>query len=97
MSNIAEFEPKKVFKFFEEISKIPRGSGNTSGIANYCLDFAKSRGFSTVKDDAGNIVIFVDGTKGYENSETVILQGHLDMVCEKTADCKVPYLCSTAW
>lgn len=89
MSNIAEFEPKKVFKFFEEISKIPRGSGNTSKIADYCLEFAKSRGFSTVKDDAGNIVIFADGTKGYENSETVILQGHLDMVCEKTADCDI--------
>ena len=89
MSNIAEFEPKKVFKFFEEISKIPRGSGNTSGIANYCLDFAKSRGFLTVKDDAGNIVIFAEGTEGYENSETVILQGHLDMVCEKTADCNI--------
>ena len=89
MINIAEFEPKKVFKFFEEISKIPRGSGNTSKIATYCLDFAKSHGFKAVKDNAGNVVIYADATKGYENSETVILQGHLDMVCEKTADCNI--------
>ncbi len=89
MINIAEFEPKKVFIFFEEISKIPRGSGNTSKIAAYCLDFAKSHGFKAVKDNAGNVVIYADATKGYENSETVILQGHLDMVCEKTADCNI--------
>lgn len=87
--NIASFEPNKVFEFFEEISKIPRGSKNTSKIAEYCLDFAKARGLKSAKDDAGNVVIYKNGTKGYETSEPVILQGHLDMVCEKTPDCTI--------
>ncbi len=86
MLKISEFEPKKVFYYFEEISKIPRGSGNTEKIAEYCLEFAEKRGLKAVKDNAGNVVIYADGTKGYENSEPLILQGHLDMVCEKVAE-----------
>lgn len=86
MMNLADFEPKKVFKFFEDITKIPHGSGNTSKLAQYCLDFAKDRRLKAVKDDAGNVIIYADGTKGYEASEPIILQGHLDMVCETTAE-----------
>ena len=78
-----EFEPEKVFHFFFEISKIPHGSGNTEALAEYCLNFAKERGLESYRDDYGNVMIFKDGTKGYEQSESVILQGHLDMVCEK--------------
>ena len=85
MMNIAEFDPKRVFEIFEEITKIPHGSGNTSKLAQYCFDFAQSRGYKAVIEDIGNVIIYADGTKGYENSETVILQGHLDMVCEKSA------------
>lgn len=88
MKKISEFEPKKVFYFFEEISKIPHGSGNTEKLAEYCLDFAKNRGLTAVKDEVGNVVIYSPGTKGYENSEPLILQGHLDMVCEKNSDCE---------
>lgn len=84
MLRISEFEPKKVFYFFEEISKIPRGSGNTEKIAEYCLEFAKKRELKSTRDNSGNIIIYANGTKGYENSDPLILQGHLDMVCEKT-------------
>ncbi len=83
-----KFVPKNVLKFFYEISKIPRGSGNMSNITEYCLRFAKERGLKSFQDDAGNIMIFKDGTKGYENREAIILQGHLDMVCEKRENCK---------
>ncbi len=80
-------KPEKVFRFFSEISKIPRGSGNTSAIAEYCMDFAQKRGLDSFRDGYGNVMIFKGGSSGYENSEPVILQGHLDMVCEKRADC----------
>jgi dipeptidase D len=89
MTTIMNFEPKKVFEFFEIISKIPHGSGNTEKLADYCMDFAKKRNLEAVRDKAGNIVIYKGATKGYENSETVILQGHLDMVCEKAEDCSI--------
>lgn len=89
MMNISDFEPKKVFHFFEEISKIPRGSGNTEKIAKYCIEFAEKRGLRHAKDSAGNVVIYANGTTGYENSKPLILQGHLDMVCEKTAESKI--------
>ncbi len=87
MSISDNLRPQKVFRFFEEISAIPRGSGNTAQIAQYCLDFAAQRGLKAVKDNGGNVIIYAPGTAGYENSEPVIIQGHMDMVCEKTADC----------
>lgn len=85
--NINELVPNKVFKYFHEISQIPHGSGNTKAIAEYCLDFAKKHNLRAIYDKGGNIVIFKDGTKGYENSKPVIIQGHLDMVCEKDSTC----------
>ncbi len=100
MLKITDLTPNKVFEFFEQISSIPRGSGNTSAVAEYCIEFAKKRKLRAVRDNAGNVVIYADGTKGYEYSEPVILQGHLDMVCEKTADCNIdmavqgPRLCT---
>ncbi len=87
--NICELTPNKVFKYFYEISQIPHGSGNTKAIAGYCLDFAKERGLRAIYDVGGNVAIFKDGTDGYENSEPVIIQGHLDMVCEKEPDCTI--------
>lgn len=82
-----KLKPEKVFHFFSEISRIPRGSGNMEAIVKYCLHFAKKRGLQSYCDNYGNVMIFKDGTKGYEQSESVILQGHLDMVCEKRPDC----------
>lgn len=74
---------KNVFKIFEEISGIPRGSGNMDKISLYCVNFAKQNGLRYIVDDAKNVVIFKDASKGYETKEPVILQGHLDMVCQK--------------
>lgn len=79
-------EPNKVFKYFEEISCIPHGSGNTDKISSYLADFAKARKLDYIRDGKGNVIIFKAGTQGYENSAPVIIQGHMDMVCEKTAD-----------
>jgi dipeptidase D len=87
--NINNIEPKKVFKYFQEICKIPHGSGNTEKISEYCISFAEERGLKAIKDSGGNVVIYKPGTLGYEDSKPVILQAHFDMVCEKTEDCKI--------
>lgn len=87
MNSVTNLKPEKVFYFFNEISKIPHGSGNTEQISRYLLDFAESRSLKAVKDCGGNIIIYADGTEGYKNSESVIIQGHMDMVCEKLESC----------
>ena len=84
--HIKDFEPKKVFDFFQEISNIPRGSGNEKAISDYLVAFAKERGLEVIQDEALNIIIRKPGTKGYEEAPGVILQGHMDMVCEKNND-----------
>lgn len=84
-----ELSPSEVFSYFEKICSIPHGSGNTGMIADYCLEFAKLHGLKARKDAADNVVIFKAGTSGYEDCEPVILQGHLDMVCEKEPDCDI--------
>ena len=86
LSELEKLQPENVFRFFREISKIPRGSGNTQEIAKYCIDFANKRNLKSAYDNYGNVVIYSDGTEGYENSETIILQAHLDMVCEQSSD-----------
>lgn len=86
MAVFENIEPKEVFHFFEEISQIPRGTYNTKAISDYCVDFARERGLFVIQDEWNNVIIKKPGTAGYEMSEPVILQGHLDMVCEKTAD-----------
>lgn len=84
MKRILEnLEPEKVFWYFEEISRIPRGSGNTEAISSYCEEFAQTHDLDYIRDGLGNIVIFKPGSPGYEASEPLVLQGHLDMVCEK--------------
>lgn len=75
--------PTNVFKYFEEICSIPHGSENMTAIADYCLDFAKKHNLKAIKDAANNVVIYKRPSAGYENSDPVILQGHLDMVCQK--------------
>ncbi len=84
-----ELNPSEVFSYFEKICSIPHGSGNTGMIADYCLEFAKLHGLKARKDEADNVVIFKAGSSGYEDCEPVILQGHLDMVCEKEPDCDI--------
>ena len=80
---------KKVFYFFEEISKIPHGSYNTKKISDYLANFAKERGLEYVQDELNNVLIYGPASAGYENSEPVLLQGHMDMVCEKVPGCPI--------
>lgn len=79
-------QPEKVFYYFEEISKIPRGSGNTKEVSDYCVSFAKARGLYVRQDELNNVVIKKPATAGYEGKAGVIIQGHLDMVAEKDSD-----------
>ena len=72
---------KTYLDYFKEIAAIPHGSGNTKTISDYCVRFAQQRGLRCLQDDAGNVILFKNATNGSE--ETVILQGHLDMVCAK--------------
>lgn len=88
---LSNLEPIKVFEYFEIISAIPRGSGKTEKISNYCEAFAKERELQYYRDEAGNVVIFKSGSIGRENEEPIILQGHLDMVCEKENDCTIDF------
>ena len=76
----------KILKILEDINKIPRGSGNMTGIHNYFRKWAENNSFKYKTDDALNILINIPATEGYENSPVIILQGHMDMVCEKTHD-----------
>ena len=79
-------ETAEVFRYFEEICSIPHGSENMDAIADYCLRFAQENGLRALIDGAKNVVIYKSGTAGYENAEPIILQGHLDMVCQKRED-----------
>ena len=89
MAVLTGLAPEGVFKYFEAICGIPHGSGNTKMISDYVADFAKERNLRYIQDDSNNVIIFADGTKGYEDHEPVLLQGHLDMVCEKAEDCTI--------
>ena len=85
MRVLEHLEPKSVFSFFEELCAIPHGSTNMKEISNYCVNFAKQRGLEYKQDEAFNVIIIKPATKGYENAPAVMIQGHLDMVCEKDA------------
>ena len=73
MSVLGQTEPKEVFRFFEEISQIPRGTYNTKAVSDYCVNFAKERGLEVIQDEWNNVIMKKNGTAGYENSEPVIL------------------------
>lgn len=89
---IDQIQPKEVFHWFAEISAVPRGSRNEKAISDFLVRFAKERSLEVYQDEALNVIIKKPGTKGYEQSPTVILQGHMDMVCEKTADSNHDFL-----
>ena len=88
MAALSALEPKAVFEYFEKLCSVPHGSGNTKIISDLCVGFAKEMGLRYRQDAANNVIIRKDATPGYENADPVILQGHLDMVCAKTEDCK---------
>ena len=79
-------KPEKLFNYFEEISVIPRGSGNEKGIADYIENFAKERGLWYHRDEANNLFVRIPATGGREGERAIMLQGHTDMVCEKNGD-----------
>ena len=84
---LEQLQPEGVFRYFEEISSIPRGSYNEKKISDYLVSFAKSRGLEHYQDEIGNVIIIKEASAGYEDKEPVILQGHMDMVCEKEEGC----------
>ena len=84
---ISQLEPRAVFRFFEEISRIPRPSYQERAISDYLAAFAGKRGLFCRQDALGNIIIVKDASPGYEEEPPIILQGHMDMVCEKEPDC----------
>lgn len=89
MGVLSNLEPQKVFYYFEEITKIPHGSGNVEQISNYLADFARERGLFYIQDELKNIVIVKEASAGYEGEPPVILQGHMDMVAVKRPDCDI--------
>ena len=86
---LSGLKPESVFAYFEKICSIPHGSGNTKPISDYLVSFAQEQGIRYIQDDANNVILFQEGTCGYEDHAPVILQGHMDMVCEKDADCPI--------
>ncbi len=84
---LAGLEPQSVFAYFEKLCSIPHGSGNTKQISDYLVSFAEEHHIRYVQDELNNILLFTKGTPGYEDHAPVIIQGHMDMVCEKDADC----------
>ncbi len=89
MGVLSNLEPQNVFHFFEEITKIPHGSGNVGQISDYLVKFARDRGLYCIQDELKNIIIVKEAVPGYEDEPTVILQGHMDMVAVKKPDCDI--------
>lgn len=80
------YEPKRVLEIFEELCAIPHGSGNEKGIADYIEKFANNIGIEALRDSVGNVFVRKPAAAGYESCEPLLLQGHMDMVCEKNSD-----------
>lgn len=80
---LQELTKERVFYYFSELAKIPHGSRNTKQISDYCVNFAREKGFEYHQDELNNVIIIKEASKWRENDEPLILQGHLDMVCEK--------------
>ena len=83
MGVLDKLEPKRIFHFFEEISKIPRPSYKEKQISDYIKNFAIERGLEYIQDKSSNIIVIKEAAKGYENVDPIMLQVHIDMVCEK--------------
>ena len=91
MRVLENLQPERVFYHFEEIAKIPHGSGNTKQISDYLVAFAKEHNLEHYQDEINNVIIIKEATAGYENADAVIIQGHMDMVCEKESDCSIDF------
>ena len=89
---IKNYEPKAVFEIFEDICAIPHGSGNEKGVADYIEAYANKRGLFVLRDEVGNVFVRKNATEGYEETPAILLQGHMDMVCEKNSDSNHDFL-----
>ena len=89
---LSGLKPEKLWEYFGKILEIPHCSGNEEQLAEYLLSLADEKGYEAEKDNAGNVVIRVPATEGHEDAPTVVLQGHLDMVCEKNSDVDVDFM-----
>ena len=87
MPVLSDLEPREVFAWFERLCAIPHGSHHAKAISDYLVAFARERGLACRQDAANNVVIRKAASAGYENAPVVMLQGHIDMVCEKDANC----------
>ena len=88
-NKLSGLQPEAVFGYFEEICAIPHGSRNTKLISDYLVAFAKEHGIRHFQDELNTVVMFQEGTCGMEDHAPVVLQGHMDMVCEKDEDCPI--------
>ena len=86
MNTLETLKQNEVFKHFLELTKIPRESGNERTVSDYCVNFAKTLGLEVIQEPSMNVIIKKPGSKGMEKAPTLILQGHLDMVCVKKDD-----------
>lgn len=84
--------PERVFYYFEKLAAIPHGSRNTKAVSDYLVDFAKEHDLVWYQDESNNVVIVKEATAGYEACEPIIIQGHMDMVCEKEKDCPIDFM-----
>lgn len=89
MGVLSNLEPQSVFRFFEEISAIPHGSGNTKEISDYLVRFAHERNLSYRRDELGNVIIWKEASEGYKEKEPIMLQGHMDMVAVKKPESRI--------
>lgn len=89
---LEDYDYKKVLYYFEQLTKIPHGSGNVQAISDYLIAFAKEQGVRYVQDEALNVIMFKEAAPGYEDAPVVMIQGHMDMVCEKNADSNHDFL-----
>ena len=88
---LAGLEPASVFAYFEKLCSMPHGSGNTKIISDWLVSFAREQGIRYIQDELNNVILFGDASEGYEDHEPVIIQGHMDMVCEKDPECPINF------
>ncbi len=92
MSALQDLKPKEVWQYFDEICQVPRPSKKEEKIIAYLMDFGKKHKLNTQNDAAGNVLISKPATKGFEKAKPVVLQSHMDMVCEKNSETKHDFL-----
>ncbi|MBR1792451.1 MAG: aminoacyl-histidine dipeptidase [Bacteroidales bacterium] len=92
MKELENLKPAKVWQFFGELMQIPRPSKHEAQVSAYLQKFGHDRGLETLSDELGNVLIRKPATRGYENSPSVCVQAHMDMVCEKNADKKFDFM-----